>query len=54
MFYAHSVDGRQVSEWQLLDEHLVNVAELARRFAEEFGAGEWAYLAGLWHDLGKE
>ena len=53
MFYAHSVDGRPVSEWQLLDEHLVNVAELARRFAEEFGAGEWAYLAGLWHDLGK-
>ena len=52
-FYAHSIDGRPVSEWQPLDEHLLNVASLARRFAEEFGAGEWAYLAGLWHDLGK-
>ena len=52
-YYAHSLDGRPVSEWQLLDEHLLNVAELARTFAEEFGAGEWAYLAGLWHDLGK-
>lgn len=33
--------------------HLREVARLARRFAEPFGAGEWAYLAGLWHDLGK-
>jgi CRISPR-associated endonuclease/helicase Cas3 len=29
------------------------VAEMAKGFAEEFGAREWAYLAGLWHDLGK-
>ena len=42
MFYAHSVDGRPVEEWQLLDEHLLNVAKLARRFADEFGCGEWA------------
>ncbi|GBE31717.1 MAG TPA: HD domain-containing protein [Nitrospirae bacterium] len=53
-YYAHSLDGRPVSEWQLLDEHLLNVAELARTFAEEFGAGEWAYLAGLWHDIKSE
>ena len=33
--------------------HLRQVAELARRFAEPFGAGDWAYWAGLWHDLGK-
>jgi len=28
---------------------LKRVADLARSFADEFGAGEWAYLAGLWH-----
>ncbi len=53
-YFAHSMEGRPDSEWQPLDEHLLNVAELARIFAEEFGCGEWAYLAGLWHDLGKE
>ena len=26
---------------------------MARVFGEPFGAGDWAYLAGLWHDLGK-
>jgi hypothetical protein len=41
------------SGWQPLEEHLKNVAELARRFAEDFGAGDWGYLAGLWHDMGR-
>lgn len=36
-----------------LQEHLVATAERARQFADEFGAGDWAYIAGLWHDLGK-
>jgi len=36
-----------------LIDHLLAVAERARGFAEPFCAGEWAYLAGLWHDLGK-
>jgi len=52
-FYAHSLPGRPEPEWQLLEKHLKNVAEKAREFAEPFGGGEWAYLAGLWHDLGK-
>jgi CRISPR-associated endonuclease/helicase Cas3 len=52
-FYAHSVDGKPPDEWQLLEEHLKGTAELARSFANEFGCGEWGYLAGLWHDLGK-
>jgi CRISPR-associated endonuclease/helicase Cas3 len=52
-FYAHSLPGRPKEEWQLLEEHLRNVAGMARRFAEPFGGGDWAYLAGLWHDLGK-
>ncbi|MDY6987224.1 MAG: CRISPR-associated helicase Cas3' [Thermodesulfobacteriota bacterium] len=52
-YYAHSLKGMPPSEWQSLDEHLRNVAEKARSLAEVFGAGDWAYLAGLWHDLGK-
>ena len=52
-FYAHSLPGRPPGEWQPLEEHLRNVAEMAKEFAEDFGGGDWAYLAGLWHDLGK-
>lgn len=52
-YYAHSVEERPPSEWQPLEDHLRSVAELAGSFAEDFGAGAWAYLAGLWHDLGK-
>lgn len=36
-----------------LEEHLRAVGDLAREFALNFGQGEWGYLAGLWHDLGK-
>ena len=46
-YYAHSVEGKPPSEWQPLDEHLKNVAEKARSFAEAFGAGDWGCLAGL-------
>ncbi len=36
-----------------LEDHLLGVAELARRNAAAFGAADWGYVAGLWHDLGK-
>ena len=36
----------------LLDEHLRRVAELAAFFTSAHWR-DWAYLAGLWHDLGK-
>jgi len=57
-FYAHSLqlpDGtpRAESEWEPLADHLRDVATLAKEFADRFGAGEWGYLAGLWHDIGK-
>lgn len=51
--YAHSLPGRPVEEWHGLEEHLVQTAQLAQSFASAFGSGEWGYLAGLWHDLGK-
>lgn len=52
-YYAHSLEGLPPEQWQPLDEHLKAVAELAAEFAKPFGGEEWAYLAGLWHDLGK-
>lgn len=51
-YYAHSLDGKPPSEWQPLEEHLKNVAEMARSFVESFDAGDWGYLAGLWHVFG--
>ncbi|MBN1546945.1 MAG: CRISPR-associated helicase Cas3' [Syntrophaceae bacterium] len=51
--YAHSVAGKPCREWHRLEDHLLETAKLAGSFASEFGAGEWVYLAGLWHDLGK-
>lgn len=36
-----------------LVDHLEGVANLAEFFAAWFGNGDWARLAGLWHDLGK-
>jgi CRISPR-associated endonuclease/helicase Cas3 len=51
-YYAHSREGKPPEDWQRLDDHLKNVAEMARGFAEDFGAGgDWGYLTGLWQDL---
>lgn len=36
-YYAHSLEGRPQKEWQRLEDHLKNVAKLAREFAEPFG-----------------
>ncbi len=53
MHYAHTLPGHPPEKWHPLEDHLKNVAALTRAFASAFGAGEWGYLAGLWHDLGK-
>lgn len=50
--YAHT-PAPGSDKWHLLIDHLRDVAELAREFADEFGAGELAYWLGLWHDIGK-
>jgi CRISPR-associated endonuclease/helicase Cas3 len=36
-----------------LAEHLRATARQARDFAAIFDGGDWAYLSGLWHDIGK-
>jgi CRISPR-associated endonuclease/helicase Cas3 len=52
-YYAHSVKDRDDSHWQVLKEHLEQVAALAAAMAEPLGLGKAAFLAGLFHDLGK-
>jgi len=52
-FYAHSREGVPLKHRHHLEDHLKEVAKLARVFANDFSAGDWVYLAGLWHDLGK-
>lgn len=49
--YAHSTDTGE--DFQLLSEHLANVASIAGAFAGDFGAREWAQAAGILHDWGK-
>ncbi len=36
-----------------LRQHLLDTAQRAQEFASAFGAGNLAYMLGLWHDLGK-
>ena len=53
-YIAHvkrDINGRW--ETHLLEDHLYKVAGLAEKFAQPFDSKDWAYLAGLWHDLGK-
>jgi CRISPR-associated endonuclease/helicase Cas3 len=51
--YAHSLEGRSVKEWQPLAVHSENVAAMAEKFAKGFSSGNWAWNAGLLHDIGK-
>lgn len=52
-FYAHSKEGRPKEEWQLLEEHLRNVAEKAEKCAAKFQSADWGWNASWFHDLGK-
>ncbi|HEX2652630.1 MAG TPA: CRISPR-associated endonuclease Cas3'', partial [Xanthobacteraceae bacterium] len=53
MFFAHSTEVADRSNWQPLQEHLAVVGALAAERGAKFGAGKAAELAGLLHDLGK-
>ena len=53
MLYAHSLPGQPPEKWQYLSIHLSEVAELASRFADVFGASRLAFIIGWLHDLGK-
>ena len=49
--HVRQVDGQWVVH--PLEEHLKSTANLTKQFVETFGASDWGYLAGLWHDLRK-
>ncbi len=38
---------------ELVTDHLQETAELSADFAKQFGAVEWAYALGKFHDAGK-
>lgn len=44
----------EVESIQSNEEHLSGVANLAEKFANEFGMGSWGRVLGLLHDKGKE
>jgi CRISPR-associated endonuclease/helicase Cas3 len=52
-FYAHSLEATAATDWEPLEHHLRDVAELASRFAAAFNASDWGDLLGWWHDVGK-
>lgn len=53
MYYAHSGSVGGTRDWQVLEAHLKQVAALAAEMAVPLGLEKTAYLAGLFHDLGK-
>jgi len=53
MFFNAHTPPQNSTKWHPLKCHLFKVAKLSKKFAHKFGAGELAYYAGLWHDLGK-
>ncbi|WP_307232236.1 CRISPR-associated endonuclease Cas3'' [Pararhizobium capsulatum] len=52
-YYAHSGTPNDKNDWQELGEHLHAVAHLAGQMAASMGLEKAAFLAGLFHDLGK-
>jgi CRISPR-associated endonuclease/helicase Cas3 len=53
MYFAHSTENPDQSDWQPLVDHLTEVAKLAAVRGGKFGAARATELAGWLHDLGK-
>ncbi|WP_319578473.1 CRISPR-associated helicase Cas3' [uncultured Methanospirillum sp.] len=53
MYYAHTTENTDKRDWQLLKDHLIQVADLASSFASDFSAEDIAYACGTLHDIGK-
>lgn len=54
-YIAHIIKNENTGEWKSpheLSKHLFDTAKLAIKFSAFYG-GDWAELAGRWHDLGK-
>ena len=53
IFYAHSVNDTDKTEWQTLADHLSGVAELSGSFARDVDLEQLGMAAGMLHDIGK-
>ncbi|VAW86975.1 CRISPR-associated helicase Cas3 [hydrothermal vent metagenome] len=53
VYYAHSGDKTDKSDWQLLSDHLKQVGKIAAENSRYFDAKALAEIAGLLHDVGK-
>lgn len=53
IYYGHTRDGFDESDWQLLRHHLLATATLAADLSQDAGVSSLAYAAGLLHDIGK-
>ena len=51
--YAHTLKDQPEEHWQPLLDHLNGVAKKASQLAKQFSSEDWAWNAGLIHDLGK-
>lgn len=53
---SHLYQNKKTGEWvvQTNDEHQMGVAELAAKFAGQFGLPSWGHALGILHDKGKE
>ena len=53
--YAHTLDGRPETDWELLSDHEQNVATLCSDFLSRIhpDLAPWGKVLGRWHDLGK-
>ena len=52
MYYAHS-NGSNLDDWQLLIDHLKNVANIASDLGKDINLSSQARTIGLYHDVGK-
>jgi CRISPR-associated endonuclease/helicase Cas3 len=52
-YLAHVRQDGEAFHVHELEEHLRGVGRIAAEYAADFGSGDWAKVAGLWHDLGK-
>lgn len=50
LYYAHM---KENCEFQTVDEHLKNVAELTSLYSKEIDAQQIGYICGILHDIGK-
>jgi CRISPR-associated endonuclease/helicase Cas3 len=53
LYFAHTKENADKSEWQRLIDHLNNTARIAAELGQDAGISELARIAGQTHDLGK-